>query len=104
MKNLRVFPVLKKSSLTKKDDITDFTEEDISEISEHYSEQLLNQIEGHGFELNERFLKDFDYVTDYLYSALMRNVGKYYHCQDTIDGHEELVEMLLKEENKEDID
>lgn len=98
MKNLRVFPVLKKSAITKKE-IADFTENDISEISVHYSDQLLNQLEAHGFELNTRFLQDFDYVSDYLYSSLMRNVGKHYDLQDTIDEREELIESLLKEED-----
>jgi hypothetical protein len=104
MKNLRVLPVLKKSSITVKKNIEDISEKDISEISQHYSEQLLNQIESHGFEMNARFLRDFDYVTDYLYSALMRNAGKHYPLQDHIDENEELVEFIMKSEDKEDID
>jgi hypothetical protein len=99
MKNVRVLPILKKSSIITPQNKEDIKPSDIDCIVDFYCDQLFDTTILHGFEKDQQFLRDFDFVKDFYRSALLRNVGKYHHFQDYIDDFDEFIENKQKEDD-----
>lgn len=86
MNKVLMYPFLKRTDFEL--DREKISEEKLKELVDYYTGQLVITLKNHGFEDNEDFITDMKFVSEFLKSAVYRNVGKYHHLQDDIDEWE----------------
>ena len=61
------------------------TKEGIEKLTDHYSAQLMQNLQHHGVEIDDTFLLDYAVCAELLQAAIFRAFGKYHPTQDILD-------------------
>ncbi len=85
MPKILIYPLLRKTDYTVNTEKSQPSDEDLSKLTDFYMTEIIRNLKNHGFQLNTALLKDMSVTSDFLKSAMCRNVGKYHHLQDTVD-------------------
>ena len=77
MSKILIFPLMKKKDyqLDKENPPTDVELED---LTQYYMTEIAKNLQNHGFVMNDNMIKDLAVASDFLKSAMFRNVGKYH--------------------------
>lgn len=87
MPKILIYPLLRKTDyvLTETEETPTPSDDDLASLTDHYMAEIAKNLKIHGFKMNAALLKDMSVTSDFLKSAMFRNVGKYHHLQDTVD-------------------
>lgn len=98
MEKMYVFPLIKKSNEEKKEEVN---ETDVTNLTNHYMGQVAQHLNNHGFKLDKRFLRDFDFAYEFLRSSMMRSAGMYHPFQDYVDDFDDIISQEEEETETE---
>jgi hypothetical protein len=91
-----IFPFLSRHPLPKKQ--TDDNEK-LRTALEHYVQfyaaQMISLLESNGFNMNKKFLQDFDLTFEAFKSSLFRSYGLHHDLQDYVDEMYDEKEVLM---------
>ena len=81
-----MFPLLKRSETEFEiDGEREPSDEAVDGLADHYVGEIVKHMFNHNFEDNEDLMKDMQFVSEFLKSAMYRNLGKYHHLQEIVD-------------------
>jgi hypothetical protein len=92
MQNVKVFPLLKRHPSGKINNIEEIHEDELTDLSNHYMSQIVQNLSNHGFILTSSLCKDLSFIEELIKSSLMRSVGQYHPLQEMIDDIKEEIE------------
>lgn len=98
MSNVIIYPLLKKKDLNV-EDIDSVKEEQIAEISEHFTKQLVHQFKNLGIPESQTYYNDIVFLSEVIKAVMYRPFHKYHFFQDVID---EVNEKLFSADADED--
>jgi hypothetical protein len=85
-----IYPLLKKADyqINATPESVAPTDEELISLTDFYMAEIIKNMKNHGFKMNTELLRDMTVTSDFLKSAIFRNVGKYHHLQDAVDNLE----------------
>ena len=100
MSNVILYPLLKKVD-TKIEDIESITEEQIDNLSDHFTKQLVHHFDNLGIPESQAYYNDITFLSEVIKAVMYRPFHKYHFFQDVIDEVNEKLFDPLVVENEE---
>lgn len=100
MNNVILYPLLKKKEL-KVEDIENITEEQIDDLSEHFTKQLVHHFNNLGIPESNTYYNDITFLSEVIKAVMYRPFHKYHFFQDVIDEvNEKLFDSNIDEDEE----